>query len=109
MSVGIYDPVPWSFAHADPEEARLVLPVIAELWKHLDQGAQELGRKPEPEHYDISPLQAHWITRIRIAAPSLGLWEVWLLAHGYIVALARQKPTRELDAQLVEASRGESA
>jgi hypothetical protein len=81
----------WSFAAADPEEARLVLPVLAAV----GEGYGTFSRGT-----------VAWLVRIRIAAPELGPRDAFLWAIRYQAAAASGKDTAALDQRLArEASR----
>jgi hypothetical protein len=58
---------PWRPTDSAPDEAVLVLPVLAEV----------IERTPRRE---LTVDEAEWIVRIRVVAPDLPLWEVYQLA-----------------------------
>lgn len=80
----------WSLADAEPEDARLVLEVYAEVV------ARTAGRAW------ITRALADWIVRVRRAAPSLPPYNVYVVAREYRRAAAKQdtKHIRALDAFL---------
>lgn len=81
----------WSFAHADPDEARLILPVLAVV----AEGYGSLSRET-----------AAWLVRVRIAAPDLTPRDAFLWAIRYQAAAATARPTMHLDERFArEASR----
>lgn len=73
---GTEDQAPWSLRDADPAEAALVLPVIGALDRA--QGAD----------WRINKATAHWIARVRMAAPSIPLLDAFRIAVRYRAELA---------------------
>ncbi|MFL5760327.1 MAG: hypothetical protein ACJ8F2_01225 [Xanthobacteraceae bacterium] len=81
----VNDADPWSFRDADPEEARLVLPVLEYVFARTD-GRVWFSRE-----------LASWISRLRTAAPAIPPWIAYVFAGAYQAAAAQQS-----DAQLLE-------
>ena len=77
----------WTVGEADPEDARLVLPVLADLIRagQMTSVTRETGR---------------WIAIVRGIVPDLPTIEVLLFASRYQAALARGDSTHELDVEL---------
>lgn len=79
----------WSVAEADPTEARLVLPVLAERTRYL----RTLHHTTEPVR--IARDLGRWIAKVRAIEPALPPREAYRLAWRYWV-----NPSPELDAYL---------
>lgn len=87
----------WVLAEATAENARLVLPVLAEVLRRTD------GRKSH-----LTRGEGDWISRLGGAVPDLPGWWVYELAHRYMRRLSRELPTSPFDELLAFAPwRGE--
>jgi hypothetical protein len=75
---------------ADPEEARLVLPVLLTILE-VAQGEPVLT---------LTRGQGAWLAKIRHAAPALELHDSWLMALHYRAREIAQQDTGDLDAML---------
>jgi hypothetical protein len=76
----------WTLADSTPEEARLVLDVLAAVIK----GTQ--GRI-----HSVTKHEAAQLPRLAAAAPALGPFEWWRLAREYLARAAHQQATADLD------------
>lgn len=79
----------WSIATADPEDAVLILPVLAAVTRNSE------GRMGH-----FTEATAGWIARIRRVAPSLEPIAAYRWAVRYQTTTAAGKDTRELDREL---------
>ena len=79
----------WTMATADPNDAALVLPVLAAVTRNSEG---RLG------HFTVAT--AAWIARIRRVVPSLDPITAYRWAVRYQTASAAGRDTRELDRQL---------
>lgn len=77
----------WSFTHAEPDEARLVLPVLAAV----GEGYGSLSRET-----------AEWVVRVRRAAPEMEPYAAFVWAIRYQAAVTAGKPTGWLDLGLAK-------
>ncbi len=78
----------WSFVDAEPEDARLVLDVLAEITARTNGQAR------------ITCATAEWIIKIRKAAPSISPLEAYQFAKEYRAREDRRIDTRDLDLML---------
>jgi len=81
----------WSLADADPDDAALILPVLAAVTRNSEG---RLG--------GFSVETARWIIRIRRAAPRLEPVDAFRWAVRYQTAIAARRDTRELDRGLAQ-------
>lgn len=79
---------PWSFAAADPEEARLVLDVVVWVF-HWSKGRTWLTNEV-----------TSWVARVREAAPGVPTNWAYHLAIAYQGATQRRQDSRSLDVVL---------
>lgn len=81
----------WSLADADPAEAALVLPALAEVLEFL---AGDITGAPRPY---FPKKQAAWIAHLRTAAPDMpGLWAFFMAMDYWVFSLAGE-PMDALD------------
>ena len=78
----------WTLGDAVGDEAALLLPVVAEL-------AQQQHRLPS-----LTARQAHWVLRVRRAAPDLPVWPAFNYALEYIRCENDQRPDHHVTAAL---------
>lgn len=80
----------WTVGEADPEDAALVLPVLAELIEagHMTAITRETGR---------------WVATIRRIAPALPTVDVLIFAGRYQAARAAGRSTHPVDLELARA------
>lgn len=83
----------WRLVEADPDEARLVLPVLGAL---IEAGSMT----------SITQETARWIARIQRAAPGLAPLDVARFALRYLSAEMGERPTGEIDRALALALTG---
>ena len=79
----------WRLTSAAPEEAALVLPVLAEL-----------QRRSEARVFSLTNSTARWVAHIRQIAPSLEPFEAFRFAVRYQRAIHDNLDTADLDAEL---------
>jgi hypothetical protein len=79
----------WRLAEAPGEEARLVLPVLAEV-----------VRRTNARTVRLTVSEAQWIARLRTSVPDIPLWEAYAYARVYMGLVAEGKPTAGLDVRL---------
>ena len=79
---------PWSATDSPPEDARLILDVLANMIAF--QGVRRVFTKAE----------AAWILRVRKMAPGLRLADVFNVARSYMLAESKGESTQGLDAVL---------
>ena len=81
----------WSVSQADPDEARLVLPVLLYRARHLRELDPTYGNAP----LRLAKGLAQWIAKVRGVTPSLAPDAAYKLALRYWM-----KPTPDLDEEL---------
>ena len=79
----------WTFNEADPDDAALILPVLAAVIQETE------GRRTY-----FTRAQAEFIGRIRRLAPELDGFRVYRLARLYLFFEARGEPARDVEAFL---------
>lgn len=79
----------WRLTTAAPDEAALVLPVLAEL-----------QRRSEARVFSLTSSTAHWVARVRRIAPDLDAFEAFRFAVRYQRAEYDGTDTANLDAEL---------
>jgi len=77
---------------ADPDDAAILLPVLAEVHQATEGQVQSVTRR-----------EADWIIRIRRAVADLPGWDAYLLARDYLARGERNEDTADLDWYLVMA------
>ena len=78
----------WSFIDSDPEDARLVLPVLAHL-SHESDGRRRLTRT-----------EAEWIARVGKTVPWFDAEWRWIYASLYMARIQSERDTHDLDQDL---------
>lgn len=83
----------WSLADAEGDEAEVILPVLRAYLNlvSLNDRARDLF---------LTKAEAKWIVKVRRAAPSLHVFDVYFLARAYLVRESRRQETFDLDALL---------
>ena len=76
----------WSFRDSDGDDANLILEVRRELIRVWDHPSQRISKK-----------EAHWVVKIRKAAPDLNPATVWLVAVMYSLRERDDAATEDLD------------
>jgi hypothetical protein len=96
----------WTLAAADPDEARSVLPVLADLIRRAVERDRLLEASGKPRMrageggVRIARALAHWIAHLRAIAPEMPVYTAYRMASRYWMAEAGGAPTKFLDAAM---------
>ena len=80
---------PWRLQDSDPDEARLILDVLAAVT------VETMGGKTQ-----FTKAEADWVLRLRNASLTMSPWEAWLMARLYMARESSGEETTDLDCVL---------
>ena len=80
------DALPWQLRDADPDDAALLLPVLAAAIERTEGRVRQVTRG-----------HAEWIVRLRRASPEMPLYTAFALARIYVAQVERGLPTTMFD------------